>query len=63
MGNKKRAFCFATWLQNESNCGVAHFTIHESNLSATNQVLQVAKKVFVESKGPNNPNKWYRKFR
>ena len=29
-GNKKRAICFATWLQNELNSGVARFTTHEN---------------------------------
>ena len=27
-GNKKRAICFATWLQNELNSDVARFTTH-----------------------------------
>ena len=29
-GNKKRAICFATWLQNELNSDVARFTTHEN---------------------------------
>ena len=29
-GNKKRAICFATWLQNELNSDVARFTIREN---------------------------------
>ena len=29
-GNKKRAICFATWLQNELNGDVARFTTHEN---------------------------------
>ena len=28
--NKKRAICFATWLQNELNSDVARFTTHEN---------------------------------
>ena len=30
IGNKKRAICFATWLQNEFNGDVARFTTHEN---------------------------------
>ena len=29
-GNKKRAICFATWLQNELNSDVARFTTYEN---------------------------------
>ena len=29
-GNKKRAICFTTWLQNELNSDVARFTTHEN---------------------------------
>ena len=42
MGNQRRASCFATLMQNESNCDVAHFTTYESNLSCNKSGSQVA---------------------
>ena len=42
MGNQRRASCFATLVQNESNCDVAHFTTYESNLSCNKSGSQVA---------------------
>ena len=43
MGNQRRASCFATLMQNESNCDVAHFTTYESNLSCNKSGSQVAR--------------------
>ena len=42
MGNQRRPSCFATLVQNESNCDVAHFTTYESNLSCNKSGSQVA---------------------
>ena len=40
--NQRRASCFATLMQDESNCDVAHFTTYESNLSCDKSGSQVA---------------------
>ena len=40
--NQRRASCFATLMQDESNCDVAHFTTYESNLSCNKSGSQVA---------------------
>ena len=40
--NQRRASCFATLMQDESNCDVAHFNTYESNLSCNKSGSQVA---------------------
>ena len=44
MGNKKRATCLATLLQNKLNSDVAHFTTHEKNLATLFVARQKKKK-------------------